>query len=151
MDRLTCAAPTRRAATLAGSRFAPPRHVKKRQDTRRSAGCRGLALPSLLLLKERPSVSDLGARAGSRSQKSLYLNEKHPWARQVSGHGFSRAAKLAKQLLPCAAGPRAAQRSARHPHVCKWVKRTSTVPKIRSVSFADSLITAPSASEEKRQ
>ena len=35
----------------------------------------------------------------------MYLKEKHPWVRQVSGHGFSRAAKLAKQILPCAAGP----------------------------------------------
>lgn len=59
----------------------------KKRDTRRSAGCRAVWL---------------------RSQKSLYLKEKHPWVRQVSGHGFSRAARVAKQLLPCAAGPRSA-------------------------------------------
>src|ERR1041385_1999918 len=41
--------------------------------------------------------------------KSLYLKEKHPCVRQVSGHGFSRAAKLTIKFLPCAAGPRVAQ------------------------------------------
>ena len=35
-------------------------------------------------------------------------------ARQVSGHDFSRAVKAQKRFLPCAAGPRAAKRSAKN-------------------------------------
>src|SRR6478609_5193548 len=54
---MACAVPTRRAATLAGSRPAPPRHGKKKRDTRRGAGCRGCCLGSALLgtlVEERP-------------------------------------------------------------------------------------------------
>jgi hypothetical protein len=43
MDRLTCAVPTRRAVTLAGSRYAPPRHGKKKRTPGEAPGVEGWA------------------------------------------------------------------------------------------------------------
>jgi hypothetical protein len=53
-------------------------------------------------------------------------------ATQVSGHDFSRAVKSNQEIIPCAAGPRAAKRSAKNNLVPRRRSRPkSNEPKTR--------------------
>jgi hypothetical protein len=109
--RRACAVPTRRAATLPGLRPAPPRHGKNKRHParRRVSRCIAPQPKRVSCLKEKPSL-------GKTSQvRPLKLAEKVSSGETSVGPGFSRAAKLAKELIPCAAGSHAAQRSARKP------------------------------------
>src|SRR5438270_813024 len=61
---------------------------------------------------------------------------------QVSGHGFSRAVKAQKAIIPCAEGPRAGKQSAQKPHTLLagdlMVLRTSNLKNCRLILPSES-------------